>query len=102
MQIIRFFNTENKMPIAATIEQPTREKYRIALEPAQNAFASMVLVTKKEEMPGISPWVAQTRAAMAPEEITIRINLGLGRADGVVWTSDLSYDYVKINAEYRS
>jgi len=57
------------MPISATIEQPTREKYRIALKPAQNALASMVLVTKQEEMPGISPWVAQTRAAMTPEEI---------------------------------
>jgi len=57
------------MPIPATIEQPTREKYRIALEPAQNALASMVLVTKREEMPGISPWVAQTRASMTPEEI---------------------------------
>ena len=57
------------MPISATIEQPTREKYRIALEPAQNALASMVLVTKKEEMPGIGPWVAQTRAVMTPEEI---------------------------------
>ena len=40
--------------------------------------------------------------AMAPAEIHIRISLGLGEADGVVWTSDLSYDYVKINAEYRS
>lgn len=57
------------MPIPATIEQPAREKYRIALEPAQNALASMVLVTKQEEMPGISPWVAQTRASMTLEEI---------------------------------
>lgn len=57
------------MPIPATIEQPIREKYRIALEPAQNALASIVLVTKKEEMPGISPWVAQTRASMTAEEI---------------------------------
>ena len=60
---------ENKMPIPATIELPTREKYRIALEPAQNALASMVLVTKQEEMPGISPWVAKTRASMTAEEI---------------------------------
>ena len=42
------------------------------------------------------------QCAMAPAEIHIQINLGLGNADGVVWTSDLSYDYVKINAEYRS
>jgi len=66
---MQFFNLENKMPIPATIEQPTREKYRIALEPAQNALASMVLVTKQEGMLGISPWVAQTRAAMTLEEI---------------------------------
>lgn len=40
--------------------------------------------------------------AMAPEEIHIKIDLGVGDAQGVVWTTDLSYDYVKINAAYRS
>jgi len=39
---------------------------------------------------------------MAQAEYTIRIHLGRGDADTVVWTSDLSYDYVRINAEYRS
>jgi len=41
-------------------------------------------------------------AAMAPEEITIRIELGRGEAAAQVWTTDFSYDYVKINAEYRT
>ena len=41
-------------------------------------------------------------AAMAPEDITIEVQLNRGEADATVWTSDLSYDYVKINAEYRS
>ncbi len=41
-------------------------------------------------------------AAMAPEEITIRVELGRGGAAATVWTTDFSYDYVKINAEYRS
>lgn len=40
--------------------------------------------------------------AMIPEEIAIDIKLGEGEADCSVWTSDLSYDYIKINAEYRS
>ncbi len=40
--------------------------------------------------------------AMAPAEIRIRINLGSGTGKFTVWTSDLSYDYVRINAEYRS
>jgi glutamate N-acetyltransferase/amino-acid N-acetyltransferase len=39
---------------------------------------------------------------MRPEEITIRVDLGRGDARTVVWTCDFSYDYVKINAEYRT
>ena len=42
------------------------------------------------------------QAAVAAEEIHVKIGLGCGSARGVVWTTDLSYDYVKINAEYRS
>ena len=40
--------------------------------------------------------------AMAPAEITLRVALGRGQAHAKVWTCDLSYDYVKINADYRS
>lgn len=39
---------------------------------------------------------------MARPEFTVRIDLGRGSAAETVWTSDLSYDYVKINAEYRT
>jgi len=39
---------------------------------------------------------------MSREEISIRVNLNLGDAKARIWTSDLSYEYVKINAEYRS
>ena len=39
---------------------------------------------------------------MKQAEITVRIALNRGQAAGTVWTCDLSYDYVKINAEYRS
>lgn len=39
---------------------------------------------------------------MNNEEITIRIDLNDGLAASTVWTSDLSHDYVTINAEYRS
>jgi glutamate N-acetyltransferase/amino-acid N-acetyltransferase len=42
------------------------------------------------------------QAVMAQDEITIRIDLGRGRAGVEVLTCDLTYDYVKINAEYRS
>jgi glutamate N-acetyltransferase / amino-acid N-acetyltransferase len=36
------------------------------------------------------------------KEITITIDLGLGSGEFTVYTTDLSYDYVKINAEYRT
>jgi len=39
---------------------------------------------------------------MRPAEITVRIELGRGQASTTVWTCDFSYDYVKINAEYRT
>ena len=40
--------------------------------------------------------------AMAPEDIEIRIELNRGQSEASVWTSDFSYDYVRINAEYRT
>jgi glutamate N-acetyltransferase/amino-acid N-acetyltransferase len=41
-------------------------------------------------------------AVMKQAEIAIRINLNRGQHQETVWTTDFSYDYVKINAEYRS
>ena len=41
-------------------------------------------------------------AAMAPEEIAVRVELNRGDARATVWTTDFSYDYVRINAEYRT
>lgn len=42
------------------------------------------------------------QAEMDKEEIAIRISLNAGEARAHVWTSDLSHEYVTINAEYRS
>ena len=39
---------------------------------------------------------------MKQAEITVRVDLKRGSAQATVWTCDLSYDYVKINADYRS
>ena len=40
--------------------------------------------------------------AMAPEDITIQVSLNRGTAVETVWTTDLTYEYVRINAEYRT
>ena len=42
------------------------------------------------------------QAAMQPEDIEIRVCLNRGDASEVVWTSDLTHEYVRINAEYRT
>jgi glutamate N-acetyltransferase/amino-acid N-acetyltransferase len=45
---------------------------------------------------------ADARRAMAKAEFTVRAVLHRGRAAATIWTCDLSFDYVKINAEYRT
>ena len=42
------------------------------------------------------------KRVMKKSEITIRVVLNRGTASTTVWTCDFSYDYVKINADYRS
>lgn len=45
---------------------------------------------------------AAGQRAMTQEEILIEIELGRGDAAATIWSTDLSHDYVRINAEYRS
>jgi glutamate N-acetyltransferase/amino-acid N-acetyltransferase len=45
---------------------------------------------------------AEGQRVMKQSEISVRVLLGRGAASDTVWTCDLSYDYVKINADYRS
>jgi glutamate N-acetyltransferase / amino-acid N-acetyltransferase len=42
------------------------------------------------------------KRVMRQSEITVKVVLGRGHATDTVWTCDLSYEYVKINADYRS
>ncbi len=44
----------------------------------------------------------QAVAAMKKPEFTVRAVLNRGKAQATVWTCDFSFDYVKINAEYRT
>lgn len=45
---------------------------------------------------------AKVAALMRADEITIRVDLGLGKGAATVWTCDLTKDYVAINGDYRS
>jgi glutamate N-acetyltransferase/amino-acid N-acetyltransferase len=41
-------------------------------------------------------------AVFARDEFTLYINLGVGKASATVWTGDLTHEYIRINAEYRT
>jgi glutamate N-acetyltransferase/amino-acid N-acetyltransferase len=45
---------------------------------------------------------AKARAIFERKAIRLRLDLGLGRSEAVVWTCDLSPDYVRINSDYTS
>lgn len=47
-------------------------------------------------------WEAEARRVMAEKEFKITLCLTQGKASASVWTCDLSYDYVKINAAYST
>jgi len=46
--------------------------------------------------------LAKARAIFEQKTIRLRLDLGLGRSEAVVWTCDLSPDYVRINSDYTS
>lgn len=47
-------------------------------------------------------WEVKARNAMKGAEVKVTVNLNMGKGDATVWASDLTYEYVKINASYRS
>ena len=74
----------------------------IALDTARvDLYLDEVLVAKGG---GRSPGYREALAiaAMKKPEFTVRVVLNRGRFDATLWTCDLSFDYVKINAEYRT
>ena len=45
---------------------------------------------------------AEAKACLAPREVRIRVDLGLGTASAVAWGSDLTEDYVRLNSLYTT
>nr|MDT0253307.1 bifunctional glutamate N-acetyltransferase/amino-acid acetyltransferase ArgJ [Endozoicomonas sp.] len=60
----------------------------------------LAIVDCGQPAPGYTEEAGQR--VMNQEEILIRISLGAGNATEEIWTTDLSHEYVKINAEYRT
>jgi DNA-binding transcriptional ArsR family regulator len=56
------------MPLPVDIQRPARERLPVILEPAHNAIASMMLVVRENDMPGVHEWVSKTRAALTAKQ----------------------------------
>lgn len=50
----------------------------------------------------VEGWEGPLAPVLRRPEFTVELHLGAGRAEGAVWTTDLSHEYVKINADYRT
>ena len=64
------------------------------------SLGQVALVRGGEPAPDYTEAAGQ--AAMAEQDIVVNIQLGRGEFATQLWTCDLSHDYVRINAEYRS
>jgi len=73
---------------------------RLNMNKINLAINGLELLKHGEPAPDYTEQAGQD--VFSQDEICISIDLGLGAADYHVWTSDLSHDYVTINADYRS
>jgi len=72
-----------------------------AVDPARvDVFLDNLQLVSGGQGAGFSEKAA--RALLAKKEILIAVDLGLGNCETRFWTTDLSYDYIKINAEYHT
>ena len=55
-------------PFALNLEKTRTKNSLVQIEPALNAFGSMLLISNAEDEPGIHEWVSKTRAQMSSEE----------------------------------
>ena len=80
----------------------------IGKAPVDNIDTSLVelwlddVLVAKEGMLSSSYSEDQGVKVLAKDEFLVKVCLGRGNSSAEIWTTDLSYDYVKINAEYRT
>lgn len=72
------------------------------LDPAKVSVRldDVLIVDKGQRAPGYQEEQGQT--VMDQSDITIHVDLGRGKAEHQLWTTDFSHEYIRINAEYRT
>jgi glutamate N-acetyltransferase/amino-acid N-acetyltransferase len=98
-----FASDPNLGRVLAAIGYASRECQSLAdLDTEQlELYFGKVLVAEKGGR-AVSYQEEEGQAVMNEAEIDITVQLHRGNEDATIWTCDFSYDYVKINAEYRT
>ncbi len=78
------------------------QSYDIEPAEAKVTVQSVVVYDRKAVQAAVTDGLQSLRARMRAPEVLIEIDLRSGEATSVGWGCDLSYDYVKINADYIS
>ncbi len=81
------------MAVGKTGEKADRDRLGIFFGELEVAREGEVAPDYREE---------QGAAYMKGAEITLKVDLGIGEGKAVIWTCDLTHDYITINADYRS
>jgi len=81
------------MAVGKSGEAADRDKLKIALN-------GILVAAKGHVDPDYVE--ADGAAAMKAAEITIEVDVGVGRGTSTIWTCDLTHRYISINADYRS
>ena len=94
---------------APLVERVDRQSTAIArmledlLDASRIAFGKVSVQLEPLELRGLlTEALADAGAAMKPREFEVRLDLRLGKSTATILTCDLSYDYVRINAEYTT
>ena len=81
------------MAVGKAGEPADRDKLKIS-------FGDVLVASNGERVPHYSEEAAS--AVMQEDEITITVDIGLGKGAARIWTCDLTKEYVAINGDYRS
>ncbi|MBI5951274.1 MAG: winged helix-turn-helix transcriptional regulator [Chloroflexi bacterium] len=80
-------------PFALNLEKKHVETRLVTVQPAINAFNSMVLISKAKDDPGFHEWVAKTREQMSAEELARHHLVTIGFHYAILpQSSDISFE----------
>ncbi|MBL8077685.1 MAG: winged helix-turn-helix transcriptional regulator [Anaerolineales bacterium] len=80
-------------PFALNLEKTRVKSSLVSVDPAINAFGSMILISKAKDDPGIHEWVQKTRAQMSAEELTRHYLVTIGLHYAITpRKSDISFE----------